>query len=429
VTAAVVIMALSLMSHSAGNQVNGNLDTASSSGAPKQRVLIADDQPDVLAALRLLLKSSGYQIEAVSSTAAILRALESRPFDLILMDLNYSRDTTSGQEGLDVLSALQELQKVPPVIVMTAWGSIELAVEAMRRGARDFVMKPWDNARLVATVRSHINAPVGGGAAPAEEYANARTHSPSTPSTGAVLPPPGRDLQIAKQVQGKLLPQRSPQMATLDYYGSCRQAGAVGGDYYDFLELAPGRLGLALGDVSGKGVPAALLMANLQGTVRSCSAQALDTLSSMLCSVNQLFFESTAPEHFATLFFGDYDERHRLLRYANCGHNAPVLLRASGSLERLQPTATVIGAFPRYVCGVAESSLAAGDTLLVFTDGAIEGRNRRGEEFGEARLIQLLREQSRQPIDTIAQRILDAHFDYAEFEQEDDITMIVARAR
>jgi DNA-binding NtrC family response regulator len=118
------------------------------------RILIADDQPDVLEALRLLLKAEGYEIEAATSPAGVLRALESRDFNVLLMDLNYTRDTTSGQEGLDLLSRIQALDNTLPVVVMTAWGSIGIAVEAMRRGARDFVEKPWDNARLLSIMRT-----------------------------------------------------------------------------------------------------------------------------------------------------------------------------------------------------------------------------------------------------------------------------------
>ncbi len=120
------------------------------------RVLVADDQPDVLTALRLLLKNEGFETETVSAPAAILRALEGRDFDLALIDLNYARDTTSGQEGLDLLARIQAMDRTLPVVVMTAWSSVELAVEAMRRGARDFVQKPWDNARLLAIVRTQI---------------------------------------------------------------------------------------------------------------------------------------------------------------------------------------------------------------------------------------------------------------------------------
>jgi DNA-binding NtrC family response regulator len=120
------------------------------------RILIADDQPDVLEALRLLLKAEGYQIESATSPAGAIAALEARDFDVVLMDLNYTRDTTSGQEGLDLLTRIQAIDSILPVVVMTAWGTVKLAVEAMRRGARDFVQKPWENERLVSIVKTQI---------------------------------------------------------------------------------------------------------------------------------------------------------------------------------------------------------------------------------------------------------------------------------
>jgi DNA-binding NtrC family response regulator len=122
----------------------------------RHRILVADDQPDVLEALRLLLKAEGFQIETAASPSAIFEALEERDFDVVLMDLNYARDTTSGQEGLDLLTRIQKLDSSLPVVVMTAWGSVDVAVEAMRRGARDFIQKPWDNARLLSILRTQI---------------------------------------------------------------------------------------------------------------------------------------------------------------------------------------------------------------------------------------------------------------------------------
>ncbi len=124
---------------------------------PAPRILIADDQPDVLEALRLLLKAEGYQIESATSPSQIISALEARDFDVVIMDLNYTRDTTSGQEGLDLLSRIQTIDSIMPVIVMTAWGSVGLAVEAMRRGARDFIQKPWENERLISIVKTQID--------------------------------------------------------------------------------------------------------------------------------------------------------------------------------------------------------------------------------------------------------------------------------
>ena len=120
------------------------------------RILIADDQRDVLEALRLLLKAEGYNIESAATPAAIMQAIEDRDFDVVLMDLNYARDTTSGQEGLDLLTRIQKADSTMPVVVMTAWGSVNLAVEAMRRGARDFVQKPWENERLLTILRTQV---------------------------------------------------------------------------------------------------------------------------------------------------------------------------------------------------------------------------------------------------------------------------------
>jgi DNA-binding NtrC family response regulator len=142
------------MEHSLEGPIQATATTPARNAAA--RILVADDQRDVLEALRLLLKSEGYAIETVTSPAALLRALESKEFDAALIDLNYTRDTTSGAEGLDLLSRIQAMDSTLPVIVMTAWGSVELAVEAMRRGARDFIQKPWDNARLLAQLRTHL---------------------------------------------------------------------------------------------------------------------------------------------------------------------------------------------------------------------------------------------------------------------------------
>jgi DNA-binding NtrC family response regulator len=126
------------------------------SGPPPHRILIADDDSDIIEALRLLLKNEGYQTEAVKSPAAALKAVEARDYSLALIDLNYARDTTSGKEGLDLLSRLQASDPTLPVVIMTAWANVELAVEAMRRGAKDFVAKPWENPRLLAVVKTQI---------------------------------------------------------------------------------------------------------------------------------------------------------------------------------------------------------------------------------------------------------------------------------
>lgn len=238
-----------------------------------------------------------------------------------------------------------------------------------------------------------------------------------------------QELDIAKRVQARLFPQTLPPLQTLDYAGVCVQAYQVGGDYYDFLNLGESRLGLVIGDTSGKGIGAALLMANLQANLRSQSAIALQQPQQFLRSVNQLFYQNTSESAYATLFFGEYDDHSRCLRYANCGHYAPLLLRAEGRLDRLQSTGTVLGLFEQWECSVAEENLSFGDTLVLYTDGISEALNDAGEEFGEQRLAELLRQHREQTAQKILVAILGEVQQFSAHKQHDDITLIVAKCR
>src|SRR5258707_9158195 len=151
--------------------------------------------------------------------------------------------------------------------------------------------------------------------------------------------------EFARKGQWRFFPQFLPPLQTLQYTGTCIQDRVVGGDYYDYLDLGTGRLGIVLADISGKGIAAALLMANLQANLRSRYMVALEDPHQLLQSVNRLFFENTPEDSYATLFYADYDDANHCLRYANCGHNPPLLLRANGEIERLGATATVVWLF------------------------------------------------------------------------------------
>jgi sigma-B regulation protein RsbU (phosphoserine phosphatase) len=238
-----------------------------------------------------------------------------------------------------------------------------------------------------------------------------------------------RDMEIAKEVQRKLFPQKAPPLETLEYAGTCIQARAVGGDYYDFLDLGPGRVGFVLADISGKGISAALLMANLQANLRSQYALALVDLVGLLESVNHLLYESTTASHYATLFFATYDDSLRQLRYANCGHNPPMLIRAAGPIEHLLPTAAVVGLFDQWSCTVIEIQLFPGDTLVLFTDGVTEAMRGEGEEFGEERLIQTVRACGATTPSALLSATVAAVQQFSEGLQTDDLTLVVARAR
>ena len=373
--------------------------SAATAQAKPVRVLVCDDQPDVLEALRLLLKGQGCQAVTVDSPGALLRTARSESFDLILADLNYTRDTTSGDEGLDLLASLEAQGNATPVVVMTAWGSVDLAVEAMRRGACDFIQKPWDNARVIAVIRKQADS-------------ERRRKS---------------ELEIAANVQQKLFPHGLHRLATIDYAGHCVAARAVGGDYYDFLEVNDHTVGFVLGDVSGKGIPAALLMANLQACFRSQEPHALLQLAHVLDTVNRHFFDSTAAERFATLFYGMYDDYTRSLRYVNCGHVAPLLLRASGEVETLDPTATMLGAFRRWTCTEQEIRLHPGDTLLMYSDGVTDAESPTGEDFGEERLLGSVRQHHGQSARSLVDAIVDGVSKFSHGSRFDDVTVVAVQ--
>jgi serine phosphatase RsbU (regulator of sigma subunit) len=248
-----------------------------------------------------------------------------------------------------------------------------------------------------------------------------------------------QEMEFARQVQTRLFPQELPAMKTLEYTAGCIPARQVGGDYYDFLELRPGRLGLVLADIAGKGVSGALLMANLQANLRNQYAMAIDDLPRLLASVNRLFYKNTDEASYATLFFGDYDDSSRRPRYANCGHLPPLLLRASGGsqapageaqrVERLRPTCTVVGLFGVWQCEIEEAELASGDMLVLYTDGITEAANAEGEESGEARLLDVLKSHLHLPVRALFQAVAGAVQQFSAGEQQDDITLVIARAR
>ena len=238
-----------------------------------------------------------------------------------------------------------------------------------------------------------------------------------------------QEIEIAKQVQARLFPQVRPQAKTLEYAGLCLQARQVGGDYYDFLDLGQQRLGLVIGDVSGKGIAAALLMANLQANLRSQCTLALTHPELFLRSVNRLFYENTVDSAYASLFFAEYNDESRQLRYANCGHLSGLILRSDNSAFRLSSTTTLLGLFQDWECKFAEFELAPGDLLALYTDGITEAHNGEGKEFGEDRLIDRLREHRTQPCRNAVELITEEVRGLNPSDQHDDITLILAKCK
>jgi serine phosphatase RsbU (regulator of sigma subunit)/catechol 2,3-dioxygenase-like lactoylglutathione lyase family enzyme len=235
------------------------------------------------------------------------------------------------------------------------------------------------------------------------------------------------DLAIAKQVQTRLFPQYHPLIRTLVYAGICHPARTVGGDYYDFLDLGSRRLGLVVADIAGKGIGAALLMANLQAALRSQCATAWEQPERFLRSVNHLLYQNTAEGDYASLFFAEYDDDTRRLRYWNCGHPPALLVRGDGSLERLEATCTVVGLFEKWDCAMEERETAPGDAILLYTDGVTEALNGEGEEFGEERLLEATRQHRELSPPELLAAVADQARRFSSHEQADDITLIVAK--
>jgi len=400
--------------------VSATLEISLDRETMQPRILIADDQQDVLDALRLLLKGHGYSIETVNSPADLLSAVARQDFDILLIDLNYARDTTSGREGLDVLSRLKEIDDAPPIVAMTGWATVGLAVEAMQYGVSEFVEKPWTNTRLLEILKKQI----GLGRERRELRRRAAEELRAREEALLHLQEQEREVAEAKAIQEKLLPREIPQMAGYEIASAWQSAGVVGGDYFDILPLSEETLVLCIADVSGKGMPAALLMSNLQAAVRGLSS--LSLAPNLLCSrLNSIVYRNTDSDRFITFFYAQLEGATRRLTYVNAGHNAPFVVRSDGSHERLREGGAVLGVFATRNYEMGSAQLSPGDRVILFTDGVTEACNPAGEEFGEARLLCLLQEQHSLSADGLQAKILAAVAEFSGGRWQDDATLVV----
>jgi phosphoserine phosphatase RsbU/P len=313
------------------------------------RVLVADDQSDVLEALRWLLAGEGYEAQFVTTVDGIMERLQQESFDLLLMDLNYSRDTTSGREGLALIPRVRARDPGLPIVVMTGWGNVDTAVEAMRLGARSFVQKPWDDAALREIVEREI---ADGRAARKQDRKQQR------------------EREDARLIQQALLPSTLPQLDGVRVAVAWQPADGVGGDCFDVI-AAGSQVGVAIADVAGKGTPAALLMSNLQAAVRAFARDGADP-AAICISVNRLLCRHMVAGRFVTFCFAWIDPARRQLAYSNAGHNPPLLVRVDGRVDRLAEAGVVLGVFNDAAYATTTLPLGGGDRLLFFTDGITE---------------------------------------------------------
>jgi len=391
----------------AGEAYSGSiaqLEKRAADSCDRRRVLIAEDQDDVLAALGLLLKGNGYEVSFVKSPREAVEALSQKPFDAVLLDLNYSRDTTSGNEGLALLSQVQALDNTVATVVMTAWATIELAVNAMSRGACGFVQKPWDNAQLLEVLSQQIKR--------SRELREKRLREQM-------------EQLEAVQVQRALFPGPIAAGDGLSIVASTQAARAVGGDYYDVIRMSQHRSAICIADVMGKGMGAALLMSNLQAAVHTLASEVPEPRD--LCNrVNQVISANSVSGKFISFFYCVLDLKERRISYSNAGHYWPILARSDGQCRRLATEDVVLGALRQWNYHQQEEELRSGDRLVLFTDGITECADDQGVEFGEDKLLGLISENVSLSADQLKNLILQSAHSHSSGVPCDDATLIVA---
>ncbi len=389
------------------------------------RLLIVDDEPLIRAGIRadlaevpdvLVAGECGCVEEAVS-------AIRSSRFDIVLLDVQMPDGT-----GFDVIRQVGP-HRMPTVVFVTAYD--KFALQAFEVNAVDYLLKPFDEQRLresIDRVRDRLSKPAQS-ARQLEALVETNSHLLAT--VGKQTEEARRthsELEIARKVQERLFPREIHPIAGIEYCGRCAPARNVSGDYYDFIPFGDGRMGIVLADVAGKGVPAALLMANLHGSFRTHAESGARDPVALLRSINRLLYESTPSETFVTAFFGEYDSSTRRLRYVNCGHLPPFLLKTKeGGIARLQPSATVLGAFPAWHGDEASVEMSCGDMMFLFSDGLTEAESAIGEEFGDSRLLEVVASVRTATPEAIIAEVFATVRRFSSGVQQDDMTAVVLR--
>ena len=366
-------------------------------------ILIADDQEHVREALALLLRGQQYSIVLSASPGEALAAAREHLPELALLDMNYQRDSTSGIEGLELIRQLRELDPTIPIIALTAWGNVDLAVSAMKHGASDFIEKPWRNDALAQKVGSLI-----GRARELRSWQRVTDY----------------ERQDAQQLQTRIVPQRHIVTRGVEIFGDSLPAGVVGGDYFGVWQPTADMLHFCVADVSGKGTPGALIAAMLYASVSTLSSSS-NSPEILLARVESILRNQLGQGHYVTIFYGVLDLHSRVLHFVNAGHCPPILRRKDGAIEMLAATRPVLGFMLDSDFRSERILLSAGDRLLLYTDGVTEAASADGTEFGPERLEELVAGTAEQSLSGRYAHIMSSVREYAAGKLSDDATLLL----
>ena len=370
------------------------------------RILVVDDDPAVLRGLRDNLTFESYDVLTASDAERAYRLIHDERPDLVLMDV-----MLPGMWGSELCRRVRAEGVTTPIVMLTAKGDESDRVVGLDLGADDYVSKPFGVRELCARIRSIL-----------------RSRRDAAGDHDRLA----HELQSAADVQRTLFPRQRPALRTLDCAGVCQPASAVGGDYFDYVPIDRARVALALADVAGKGMPAALQMASLHGVIRAQAAPMAARLEELLTTINSLLHrdQDWGRPSYATLFYGVYDDVTQILEYVNAGHPAALVVRANARLGHfsLDATCPPVGMFETIAAAPARIQLEAGDWLFVYSDGATEAVNANGDEFGRQRLIDFVSRCEHDSARSLCEGVLEALAQYrGDVRQHDDITVLGAR--
>jgi sigma-B regulation protein RsbU (phosphoserine phosphatase) len=387
--------------------VQNSLETRPSRvGLSDRRVLVADDQPSIIDAMLLLLKAAGISADRASTPDEVAALVAAQKYDLLLMDMNYARDTTSGAEGLELLARIKMADPALSVVVMTAWSTVDIAVASLQRGASDFIQKPWDNTAALSIIEKQIVA--------------TRERR--------------RDMAIRKaELEEATLVHRTLMGATLGRFGrftiaaGTRTHREVGGDYFDAFEVDQDRLALCVADVMGKGVGAAMVMANVQAHFRTVAQIERDPAA--ICrSLNTNLRKTLGGERLVTMFNASLRLDAGEFAFCSAGHPPAILVRAAGHIEPLSSDDAVLGSFPKWDYRSRSRVLNSGDRIAMVSDGFLECTDAQEVELGDERFAEWAKETRALSASAMHEQLTERLMGFCGGQLNDDVTLMVVAA-